>query len=1093
MAALAGCRDDLLEIDRIGEGESNVAFEMEFEPMYTALDNSRAVTTGGTPGNAINSINSLTVLCYKTDGTLYKVWRAKSSSPAGGSGDFNYTLDNNEEMPPDFMPNDTVHQAEAKTPKAHFSITGIPFGRYRFYAVANVDITDAEAKDIENVKEKSLTWDSGDIAANNAMFGFFSNDRHAGVRPQGFEADLVTLKESNTSLWAWIKRTVSKVTVAFDARKLNDNITIYIKDVQIRDIPKTCTLGKDNTPVSMDELENKGASIVYSSAAGVDPGSPAQVSRGNPIYGAAGNVSTGPDGKPLDAMAQIQAQHGELTPALYFFENMQGKGKKGTESDKRQDVNGNNKQVSYPNGNDENDKAFKDAKKYGTYIEVHAYYSNTSSGRTSQGDIIYRFMLGQDDVTDYDAMRNRHYKLTLCFNGNANDVDWHIVYTEPEVNFPVPYYLSYLYNHRTLCPVTIKTGKRKIKKITAEITSNNWAPMDAPKDSYWSAMDLPEQYPFNGFLSLKKTKQTVISGSLPLSLESNKPYYIDNKRNIRVYEHFEPNGGKGYNDDGSEVDGVIMEDDRYYVDRDEDKDGNYTYHLSLPMYSRAKQLIKETGYTGNNPYVAYRRQGKVKLIIELDDGTKITPKEELVIWQMRRVVNPKGIFREANSTKPFHVTLKILEGEESTSFTPLRSLSGPWKAYVVRASGETSTGTDGEGLEYAPSDPETTADGRDMISFAGGHRVYNANSSTVSDTVYGLTGSLIDFDINFKGTAPSGKSRFAVVRVEYNNESCYHLIYIRQGSAPVRLLDGEAKWHIGNLIASGKEATTPIDEGSLFKFGRVDWPIESRSNTNGGAAYVDGYRPWNNWINLVPDDFKKNNGTNLYIYGKTDRTYNWGDIPSKSCATVGNSFGSAGVSGARIAEFRDYFALLNSDDIELGYGVMYGDDASGTGTTLEEVYGYYTHQPTSYGIRGAFLYNKKNGTSIFLPIGNSGYGHRKDNGVNWNGNQWPAGIAGLLRYSCNARWGFFDAKGGNYPQGTDDAPLFYDIYRRPGAIYWFGTVASAPSGAFPNDTGTQNGVLVGWDINYFSFDYYPIASSNVGDGKDACFVRCVSD
>ena len=33
---------------------------------------------------------------------------------------------------------------------------------------------------------------------------------------------------------------------------------------------------------------------------------------------------------------------------------------------------------------------------------------------------------------DYNAQRNYHYKLTLRFNGYANDVDWHIDYKKED-------------------------------------------------------------------------------------------------------------------------------------------------------------------------------------------------------------------------------------------------------------------------------------------------------------------------------------------------------------------------------------------------------------------------------------------------------------------------------------------------------------------------------------------------------------------------------------------------------------------------------------------------------------------------------------
>lgn len=39
-------------------------------------------------------------------------------------------------------------------------------------------------------------------------------------------------------------------------------------------------------------------------------------------------------------------------------------------------------------------------------------------------------------------------------------------------------------------------------------------------------------------------------------------------------------------------------------------EGNKTVNVMVPMYTRAKQMIATTAYTGNNPYVAYQRRGR---------------------------------------------------------------------------------------------------------------------------------------------------------------------------------------------------------------------------------------------------------------------------------------------------------------------------------------------------------------------------------------------------------------------------------------------------------------------------------------------------
>ena len=66
--------------------------------------------------------------------------------------------------------------------------------------------------------------------------------------------------------------------------------------------------------------------------------------------------------------------------------------------------------------------------------------------------------------------------------------------------------------------------------------------------------------------------------------------------------------------------------------------------------------------------------------------------------------------------------------------------------------------------------------------------------------------------------------------------------------------------------------------------------------------------------------------------------------------------------------------------------------------------------------------------------------------------------------------------------------LFFDVFRRPGAIYWL--KSNHPT----NDIGAGGDPdNVGWDFNYFTFDFFPISQSNLfNDGEsDAVFIRCI--
>ena len=73
-----------------------------------------------------------------------------------------------------------------------------------------------------------------------------------------------------------------------------------------------------------------------------------------------------------------------------------------------------------------------------------------------------------------------------------------------------------------------------------------------------------------------------------------------------------------------------------------------------------------------------------------------------------------------------------------------------------------------------------------------------------------------------------------------------------------------------------------------------------------------------------------------------------------------------------------------------------------------------------------------------------------------------------------------------YPNGVNDVPLFYDVYKRPGAIYW-----AREWYKYTGSNSISPDPVVGWDFNYYTFDFFPITHFSTGGRKDACFVRCV--
>lgn len=983
---LASCRDDEIMEEVIGTGESRIEYTMTFHSMMPVLDGKTR-----TAGDALDAIKSLCVLLYDEDKDL--VERRVITD---------YTVD------------EKTLSGGAR--KVSFGGT-VPYGRYYIYAVANMgDLSNYEEKikTVSGLKDIEIWWVSEEIEANNQMFGYF---RETQGRPNADDfkglahdsAQLLTINRKSMSLYAPIYRAASKVTIAYDGSRLAEGVFVYIKSVTIRDIPLYCTLGKPNkiTEKDKDCLSDGGSIAYYTNInAPYDENWPAWVAKGRPYYPY--NKSGGPE--KLDPEA-----HSEQAEALFFYENMQGEGK-----DKAQDRE---------NMGDKSPE--KDNMPYGTYIEVEGYYRSINKENVSNGPIKYRFMLGKDTKTNYDAERNHHYKLTLRFNKFANDADWHIDYTveKPSVVVPEEYYISYLYNREMQMPITINTNGRALKSLKARILTNNWAPyasyddFDYYKDGDYDANPTNGNLnrPWNGFLSLRKTKYKVLTtdGAISNLLEDDAAgihKIADNK----TYYNDELKGGyREYVSDGT-IQGSNMENEgTFEVVPNED---GQAYVATIPLYTRAKQLIAATAYTGNNPYVAYRRRATVEIEAVLEPSTDIGETEDITlkdtceVFQMRRVVNPKGIYRQWNSTESFRVNLKVLPKESATEFIPILSI-GPWRATVVRGEGNIS----------------------------------------LSKTE-GSSGSEIDFTVRFNGTcATQDEVRSSVIRVEYNNYTCQHLIFVRQGYAPITIGRGTVKWHTFNLESATNEVDDPRDEGSMFKFGNLKQPIAATNQTD-DVVFQDG---WN---------------TDLWIVGSTE-TKKWNEITPASITSSNPVWGLDVGTGVRIATVDDYKSLIEND-IEFNYGVLYADGATETATNIKDAYGYRSADtnPGRRGMRGCFVYDTGEGHMLFFPIGASGYGRRINVRKNWNeidaDTNYPRNV---LAYSVRR-----DRYPGLTPN-DQNRYLFYDICIRPGANYWC-------------EKRVSN--MVKLDINYFTFDFDMI---NAGDSNadrafgDACFVRCVED
>jgi len=1073
----------------IPEGEVTVDLETAFTP-FTESILSRSTTI---PGKAMEDLSDLCILAYGTDGKLIKDYFNNGVLNVS----FNPSEVDEENRTNADASNGTSAEASTKCLKKTLTL---PTGRYYLIAVANLGSYTRDSKTnavtkvkstwdaltdpsgeyygkyetLDELRRMTVSWDLDNDADNREMLGYFTDSKE-NVPSSGSQFSTIVIRSAGQKLHTWLRRCASKVTIDFDGSELRENVRVYLKEARIYDIPKTCTLGfgrGSNASVSYNNAAGKENGIYTASdvkltnaiiyGEGTDHNQWPAVTKGTP-YGAyiKSNIDDDDNSDTRSKEFGYQALHSEAADALFFYENMQGDAPR----DKFQIADLENGGVQ---GTDDK----KDGMEYGTYIEVVGHYYSTATGAVSEGDIKYRFMLGKDVKRNCDAERNYHYKLTLKLRGNANDYDWHIDYKDTKpFDIPNPWYVSYLYNHDAVLPFKfIPKDGYKIDSVVAKIIENPWYPANGEtpdgenKAPYINTLNKDNG---NGFLSLRETDNVVVTTKMAGATEAEETSFIksfpygDSK--YATFNH------AYYKGEAPSLSTIDRSQRTYYFNEHKDptnkgreeytyqRDGG-KYNINIPLFTRAKVLIKQTGYSGNNPYVGYERHAKLSITVYTSDdkGNTDESTDTTTVVQVRRIVNPKGVYRRAGNNQDFNVTLMRLPGDDKDMFEEFRS-DGPWMAEII---GDKNF---------------ITLDGKQVVT--------------------GATQTPIKFQIRFnKLNNKNTPTKNAVVRVRYHNYTCTHLIFVRQGYKPQALseygthLVGEAAvggqkatvWSTFNRVSIKQLAEDPRDEGSMFKFGDAWHAIDAVSNvyTDDDGKAIVGF----------PADSKFKTPPPIYL------TNGDGSLPKNPTPWADLSKNSEGFINDRdmnVATARDFEQLYLTPNIQFGYGVLYADGATITQQDVESAYGWYRRDnDNTKGMRGMFAYywdrnnpdDSYNARNVFFPIGRSGYGHRKaQRNGKVDGVTVINEVAGTLRYSCS-RYEYA-------PLFESVAPLFCNLYRRPGAIYWAKNITSP----YLDWSGTidKKYKFYALDINYFTFDVNAIVDSNIANGDDACFVRGV--
>ncbi|MDE6133998.1 MAG: hypothetical protein K2F79_00285, partial [Muribaculaceae bacterium] len=159
--ALCACEDEIpFDGGEIPEGTSRISATLTFETFEPTLE-SRAA------GNAMRQINDLWLVIFSGD-ELFRKERVDLSKA---------TISQVTNSRPD-----TDEHCTEQTTRVEFEYT-VPNGRYRIYAVANVDLSDKDIRTQGDLQHIRLVWnnDPGQINSNAQMIGYFTADRNGGT------------------------------------------------------------------------------------------------------------------------------------------------------------------------------------------------------------------------------------------------------------------------------------------------------------------------------------------------------------------------------------------------------------------------------------------------------------------------------------------------------------------------------------------------------------------------------------------------------------------------------------------------------------------------------------------------------------------------------------------------------------------------------------------------------------------------------------------------------------------------------------------------------------------------------------------------
>lgn len=306
----------------------------------------------------------------------------------------------------------------------------IPIKTCGLYVVANWGkaIQSNDANTVTQLRNLKTSSTSTDISGNthstvdmpNRMFGEIVRDYTTPI-PSGNPGEVARNVEIE------LKRTAAMLTLVINGEGLSQGVVIDVKDVNLRNVPRYCTIGRENNITQEGSLNPiEGAVSEYGDRKGG-----ALISGGYRLVGTQTQSWTD-FGSEMGYRTSIGKHYADgdyddvTVQPLFLYENMHGGDAFG--------ANETDQGYKRPAGVDRDKVSIENNTKACSYIEINADYMRYEmySGRPEireKGTATWRFFLGGDVLRNFDVKRNTHYKLTLTLSGTGiseNNQTWRV-------------------------------------------------------------------------------------------------------------------------------------------------------------------------------------------------------------------------------------------------------------------------------------------------------------------------------------------------------------------------------------------------------------------------------------------------------------------------------------------------------------------------------------------------------------------------------------------------------------------------------------------------------------------------------------------